>query len=300
IHEDDALDAVTGDTVLVRLTRKPARRDISPLGRITRVLERATRQFVGTYFERDGQGYVRVDGTGFSQSVDVGDPGARGARPDDKVVFEMVRFPTPEDRGEGVITEILGPRGQPGVDTLSVIRSLNLPDAFPEDALEEARLATEAFRETDLDGRTDFTGDLVVTIDPADARDFDDAVGLTRDPESGYWELAVHIADVGHFVPPGGALDREARKRATSVYLPQRVLPMFPELISNHLASLQAGKVRYVKSIFISFTPEGQKTGVRFANGAIRVRQRFTYEQVFALLEHGNPPGPDEGAVEPE
>jgi ribonuclease R len=286
IHEEDTLDAATGDVVLVRLTRKPNRPDISPLGRIMRVLERATRQFVGTYFERDGQAYVRVDGTVFSHSVDVGDPGAKGARPDDKVVFEMVRFPTAEERGEGVITEVLGPHGQPGVDTLSVIRSLNLPDAFPEDALEEARLATEAFRETDLDGRTDLTRDLVVTIDPADARDFDDAVGLTRDPESGHWELAVHIADVGHFAPPGGPLDREARKRATSVYLPQRVLPMFPELISNHLASLQAGKMRYVKSVFIAFTPEGQKTGVRFANGAIRVRRRFTYEEVMAVYRN--------------
>jgi ribonuclease R len=299
IGEDDVLDAATGDTVLVRLTRKPNRRDISPQGKILRVLERATRQFVGTYFERDGVGYVRVDGTVFSHSVDVGDPGARGARPDDKVVFEMVRFPTADDRGEGVLTEVLGPRGQPGVDTLSIIRALNLPDEFPPDALEEARLAVDAFREDDLDGRQDFTRDLLVTIDPVDARDFDDAVGLTRDPETGYWELAVHIADVSHFVPAGGALDREARKRATSVYLPQRVLPMFPELISNHLASLQAEKVRFVKSVFITFSPEGQKTGVRFANGAIRVRRRMTYEQVMAVYqahpEEGEPPADVQG-----
>jgi ribonuclease R len=300
IAEEDARDAATGDTVLVRITRKPSRPDLNPLGEVLRVLERASRDFVGTYFERDGEGYVRVDGTVFSHSVWVGDPGAKGARPDDKVVFEMVRFPGPEDRGEGVITEVLGPRGQPGVDTLSIIRAFNLPDVFPDDALEEARDAAEAFREDDLEGREDFTGDLVVTIDPVEARDFDDAVGLTRDPETGHWDLAVHIADVGHFAPPGGALDREARKRATSVYLPQRVLPMFPELVSNHLASLQPHKVRYVKSAFISFTPEGQKTAVRFANGAIRSRRRFTYEQVMALLEHGNPPASGEPAVEPE
>jgi ribonuclease R len=299
VREDDAHDAATGDTVLVRILRKPNRPDLSPLGRVVRVLERATHHFVGTYFERDGDGYVRVDGTVFSHSIYVGDPGAKGARPDDKVVFEMVRFPTPEDRGEGVLTEVLGPRGQPGVDTLSIIRAYNLPDTIPEEALREAREAVEAFREDDLDGREDFTGDLVITIDPADARDFDDAVGLTRDPKSGHWELAVHIADVGHFTPQGGALDREARKRATSVYLPQRVLPMFPELISNHLASLQSGKVRYVKSVLISFTPEGQVTGTRFANGAIRARKRFSYEQVMAQLEHGNPTA-NGGGVEPE
>jgi ribonuclease R len=298
IREEDSLDAATGDTVLVRVTRKPNRPDISPRGKIERVLERASRQFVGTYFERDGEGYVRVDGTVFAHSVWVGDPGAKGAKPDDKVVFEMVRFPTPEDRGEGVITEILGRRGDPGVDTLSVIRAFNLPDVFPEDALEEARDAAAAFREDDLAGRENFTGDLVVTIDPPDARDFDDAVSVTLDPKTHHWQLAVHIADVAHFVPPGGALDREARKRGTSVYLPQRVLPMFPELISNHLASLQQGRVRYVKSVVVDFTPEGQKTAVRFANSAIRVRRRFSYEEVMALLQRKSPPPAEE--VEPE
>ncbi len=256
-----------------------------PPARSCRVLERATRQFVGTYFEREGQGLVRVDGTVFSHSIYVGDPGAKGAKPDDKVVFEMLRFPTPEDRGEGVLTEILGPRGQPGVDTLSIIRAFGLPDVFSEDALQEAREAAAAFDETDLDGREDFTNDVIVTIDPADARDFDDAVSLVRDEDSGHWQLTVHIADVGHFAPPGGPLDREARRRATSVYLPQRVIPMFPEIISNSLASLQQGRLRYVKSVVIDFTAEGQKTGVRFANGAIRVRRRFTYEQVFDLLD---------------
>jgi ribonuclease R len=290
IAEDEALDAATGDTVLVKVLKKPNRPDANPTGRVIRVLERATRQFVGTYFERDGMGLVRVDGSVFTHSVYVGDPGAKGVQPDDKVVFEMLRFPTADDRGEGVITEVLGPRGAPGVDTLSVIRALNLPDTFPEDALEEARDAAAAFHETDLDGREDFTADRVITIDPADARDFDDAVSVTRDPKSGHWLLAVHIADVGHFAPPGGPLDREARKRATSVYLPQRVLPMFPEIISNHLASLQQDRLRYVKSVLIDFTPQGQKAHIRFANGAIRARRRFTYEQVLGLLEAPAPP----------
>jgi ribonuclease R len=307
IAQEDSLDAATGDIVLIKLLRRPKSRDRTPTGRILRILERASRHFVGTYFERDGQGYVRVDGTVFSHSICVGDPGAKGARPDDKVVFEMVRFPTPEDRGEGVLTEILGPRGKPGVDTLSIIRAFHLPDEFPPDALEEARDAAAAFREDDLDGREDFTKQLVVTIDPVDARDFDDAVSVERDAHSGHWTLTVHIADVGHFAPPGGALDREARKRATSVYLPQRVLPMFPEIISNHLASLQQDRLRYVKTVVIDFTPKGQKTEVRFANGAIRNRRRFSYEEVFALLqtvpEGENPEQlPDKlpGPVEPD
>ncbi len=290
IAEQDALDAATGDVVLVRLTRKPSGPGANPSGKILRVLERASRNFVGTYFERDGEGHVRVDGTVFAHSVFVGDPGAKGARPDDKVVFEMVRFPSAEDRGEGVLVEVLGPRGEPGVDTLSVIRAFNLPDEFPEDAKQEARDAAAAFREDDFDGREDFTGDLVVTIDPADARDFDDAVSVERDEKSGHWRLTVHIADVAHFAPPGGALEREARKRGNSVYLPQRVLPMFPEVVSNHLASLQEGRLRYVKSVVVDFTAVGQKTGVRFADGAIRVRKRFTYEQVMECLDAEAPP----------
>jgi len=285
IREDDSLDAATGDEVLVKVLSK-GRGEAGPRGEILQILARATRQFVGTYFERDGDGHVRVDGTVFSHSIYVGDPGAKGARPDDKVVLEMLRFPSQEDyRGEGVIIEVLGPRGRPGVDTLSIIREYGLPDKFPEDVLEEARAAAAAFREDDLAGRTDFTGDLVITIDPADARDFDDAVSLLIDPRSKHWQLAVHIADVAHFCPPGGALDKEARKRGTSVYLPQRVLPMFPEIISNSLASLQQGRVRYVKSALIDFTPAGQRTRVGFHDGAIRARKRFNYDQVSQILE---------------
>jgi ribonuclease R len=290
-------DAATGDEVLVRITRKPSRPDLGPVGEILKVLERATRKFVGTYFEREGEGLVRVDGTVFSHSIYVGDPGAKGVRSEDKVVIEMLRFPSPEDRGEAVITEVLGPRGKPEVDTLSIIRAFDLPDQFPEEVLEEAREQAEIFREDDLEGRENFTKELTVTIDPVDARDFDDAVSLTHDGRSKHWQLGVHIADVAHFAPVGSALDREARKRGTSVYLPRRVLPMFPEIISNSLASLQQGRVRYVKSALMDFTPTGQRTETRFANAAIRVKRRFTYEQVFAILEDPEGAG---GKIEPE
>jgi ribonuclease R len=300
IPQESVGDASSGDTVLVRISRKAPRPELGPRGHIVRVLERATRQFVGAYFERDGQGLVRVDGTVFSHSIYVGDPGAKGARPEDKVVFEMLRFPTPEDRGEGVITEILGPRGQPGVDTLSIIKAFGLPEEFPPDALDEARIQAARFSEKDLVGRDDLTGWTTVTIDPPDARDFDDAVSLTQDPQSKHWLLGVHIADVSHFAAAGGALDREARKRGTSVYLPQRVLPMFPEIISNSLASLQQGKVRYVKSALMDLSPVGIKTGARFASAAIRVKRRFTYEQVLTLLEDPHGPVSRDLNVEPE
>lgn len=298
VRAEDAEDAATGDEVLVRVVRKPNRRDLGPRGEVLQVLERASRKFVGTYFERDGQGYVRVDGTVFSHSVFVGDPGAKGARPEDKVVFEMLRFPTPEDRGEGVLTEVLGPRGRRGVDLLSVIRAYELPDEFPEEVLEEARQMAALFRENDLDDREDLTAELTITIDPVDAHDFDDAISLLRDTRSKHWLLGVHIADVGHFAPAGSALDREARRRGTSVYLPQRVLPMFPELISNGLASLQQGKLRYVKSALLDFTPQGQQASVRFCNAAIRPRKRFSYERVSEILRLADDHGPSRAVGE--
>src|SRR5262249_9224726 len=153
--------------------------------------------FVGTYFEQSSGGFVKVDGTTFHDPVYVGDPGAKGAKPGDKVALELVRYPTPWLEGEGVITEILGPRGLAGVDTLSIIRGFNIPDTFDEETLDEAREQARTFSEAELGDRLDLRDVLTVTIDPATARDFDDAISLERD-ERGYWNLGVHIADVAH------------------------------------------------------------------------------------------------------
>lgn len=277
-------DAITGDEVAVRLTRRASKMHDAG-GEITRILKRANRTFVGTYFERDGEAFVRVDGTVFAHSVSVGDPGAKGANPQDKVVVEMVRFPTVDDRGEGVVIELLGPQHEPGVDLLTIIKTFNLPEEFPDAVLADAQAQADKFDETDLQGRTDFTRDCVLTIDPADARDFDDAVSVTVDPKTGHWVLTVHIADVAHFAAAGSPLDAEAKKRATSIYLPRKVIPMFPEVVSNGLASLQEGKVRFVKTVRMEFTPGLQKGHVELFNGVIRVRKRFHYEEVQAILD---------------
>lgn len=284
IFPEHSHDAATGDIVLVQILRKPTG-DRPGSGQILRVTERQSHHFVGTYLERGAEGFVKVDGKVFSHSILIGDPHTKNVKPGDMVVFEMIRFPSPEERGEGVITEVLGPQGAPGVDTLAIMRAYHLPDEFPRDALDEAHHVAENFSEENLDGRKDFTADLVVTVDPVDAKDFDDAVQVVKDEKSGHWSLAVHIADVAAFVKPGGALDREAKSRATSIYLPGKVIPMFPETISNHLASLQQDKVRYVQSVFMEFDPEGRKTEARFERGAIRVKKRFHYEQVQAFLD---------------
>jgi ribonuclease R len=275
-------DAATGDLVLVKLGRG-GKHEPGPRGQIVEILERQTNRFVGTYFEAGGAAYVRVDGTVFAQPVYVGDPGAKNVQPDDKVVIEMIRFPSPTCDGEGVIVEVLGPRGKPGVDTLSVIRQFDLPESFAPDALEEARAEAARFRESVADDRLDLTAETIITIDPIDARDFDDAISLVQ-TENGNWRLGVHIADVAYFVRPNSALDREARNRATSVYLPDRVIPMLPELISNGLASLQPGKLRYAKSVIMDFTPEGIPLAAEIRSSVIRSTKRLTYEQVDQFL----------------
>lgn len=284
----DAGDASTGDTVVVHLLKGGrGGRVPGPRGEIVEIVERETHQFVGVYSETADGAFVEVDGAVFAQPIYVGDAGASGVQPGDKVVIEMVRFPAHYHDGEGVIKEILGPRGKPGVDTLSIIREYGLPGDFAEDALEDARLEGERFDETIPPGRLDATHQTVVTIDPIDARDFDDAISLEQTDDG--WRLGVHIADVSHFVRPGTALDREARDRATSVYLPDRVIPMLPEAISNSLASLQPNKVRYTKTVYLEFTPEGVRTGAEFHSAAIKSSKRLAYEQVDEFLADPEP-----------
>ena len=278
-----SLDAASGDTVRVRLARGRDVRRPGPAGEIVEVVERRTTRFVGSYFERASVGWVQVDGTAFTRPVAVGDPGAKGVHVDDKVVVEMVRFPTHLRDGEGVVVEVLGKAGDVGVDTQTVIHEFALPGPFPEAALDDARRQAAKFDETVPAGRRDLTDRTIITIDPVDARDFDDAISLER-VEREHWLLGVHIADVSHFVRAGSPLDQEARSRGTSVYLPDRVIPMIPEVVSNNLASLQPDKVRYAKTCWIEFTAEGVPVHSTVESSAIRSCRRFSYEEVDVFL----------------
>jgi ribonuclease R len=296
IAPEAAGDASSGDEVVVKIIKRPKRAGTNIEGRIVQILARASGLFVGTYFEDGAGGYVRIDGTTFHAPIYVGDPGAKGAKTGDKVALEIVRYPTPYLEGEGVITELLGQRGSPGVDTLSVIRAFNIPDSFDEAVLTEARQQASHFSEDEIGERLDLRTLLTVTIDPASARDFDDAISLQRDGQ-GYWSLGVHIADVSFFVRPASELDRSARQRGTSVYLPDRVIPMLPEVLSNSLASLQAHRTRYAVSALLEFNAEGILTSRRFARSAIRVDHRFTYEQAMDVI---NQPQKADSGVAPE
>ena len=282
VPANGASDAANGDIVRIRLNGKVGRMGKSE-GRIIDIIERATNRFVGTYSVVAGMGMVQIDGKIFASPIYVGDPGAKGAQPDDKVVIEMVRFPSHLRDGEGVIVEILGKRGEPGVDTLSIIREFNLPGEFSQAVLDDAREQAALFDETNLKNREDLTRETVITIDPATARDFDDAISLEQ-LKNGHWLLGVHIADVSHFVRAKSPLDQEAKERATSVYLPDMVIPMIPEIISNNLASLQPDRIRYAITAKIEFTPEGQRVATDVFKSAIKSCRRFTYEEVDEFL----------------
>jgi ribonuclease R len=291
-------DAAHMDKVIVRIPKEkqdePKKRNKrgkasgkGPAGRIVRVLERYTHRFVGTYSENNGYGIVTVDGGTFEQGILVGDAGAKACKIGDKVVVEMANFPSARAPGEGVIVEVLGDRGQPGVDTRMVIAEFGLPEEFPEAVLDDARRQAEAFDE-EIGDRTDFTKKTVVTIDPKTARDFDDAISLEQ-IENGHWLLGVHIADVSHFVPFRSALDAEAYDRSTSVYLPDKVIPMLPEVISNNLASLQPHRIRYCMTALIEFTDKGIPIATELHRGAIKSAHRFTYEDIDEYLEDDKP-----------
>jgi ribonuclease R len=292
VAQSDCLDAVSGDTVRVRLGRARDFRRPGLSGQIVAIVTRAKTRFVGSFFVAAGSGWVRIDGGSFGRPVSVGDPGAKSVRENDKVVVEIVRFPTHLREGEGVVVEVLGAAGEPGVDTLSIIHEFGLPGPFSAEVLDAAREQAERFTEELPPDRRDLTARTIITIDPVDARDFDDAISLER-LDRDHWLLGVHIADVAHFVPQGGIIDQEALARGTSVYLPDRVIPMLPEVVSNNLASLQPGRVRYARTCWIEFTPDGVPVHAEVERSAIRSCRRFTYEEVDLFLAD-----PDSSVVE--
>ncbi|MCA9192185.1 MAG: ribonuclease R [Planctomycetales bacterium] len=278
--------AMDGDLVQIRIR---AGRRGGHEGEVLEIVERARRQFAGTYGVQQGASVVWLDGVTLGSPVTVGDVRGLPVEEGDKVVVELVKFPDGMQVGEGVILEVLGSSKNPAVDTLAVMRQYGLEEEFPAEAINEARATADRFTEGEVPAdRRNLSHIPTLTIDPYDARDFDDAISLTRN-EKGNWELMVHIADVSHFVPLGSALDAEARKRATSVYLPDRVIPMLPELISNHLASLQPGKTRLTKTVVMELSQQGTLLHQEVFNSAIYNWQRLNYEQVDQYLTDAEP-----------
>ncbi|MHC4691819.1 MAG: ribonuclease R [Planctomycetota bacterium] len=278
-------EAMTGDIVAVRV-RKEGKRggQMRYRGEVVEILERSQNRFVGMLQKRSSGWIVLPDGTGFIEPISVDDVGAKGAKQKDKVVVEILSYPTEQYLARGVIVEVLGKAGRYDSEIKSIIHQFHLPSDFDEDCNEQAREAATGFDPEDIKGREDITGKVIVTIDPPDAKDFDDAISVERD-EEGNWVLGIHIADVSNFVKVDSALDIEAKERGNSVYLPGKVIPMLPEVLSNGVCSLQPEQKRFVKSVYLTYDEGGNVLSRRFANSVIKSTERLTYQQADRILK---------------
>jgi len=304
IPEGETKDAVSGDRVRVKVVRRgdrwnrgfgatpvSARDDI--FGRVLEVLERGQSRYAGTLVKRGREWLVEPDGRSIREPIVVRDPGAKNAKEGDKVVVDILLWPEEGALAEGVILEVLGAAGRPDVETQAVIATYMIREVFPPEALDQARESAVAFERATHDAtqtgnwtdREDLTGRFIFTIDPPDAKDFDDAISIEHNETTGHWELGVHIADVAHFVTQDSALDEEAKARATSVYLPRHTVPMLPETLSNGVCSLQEGVARFTLSAFITLDDEAKVVGQRLARTVIRSAKRLTYIEAQSLID---------------
>ena len=291
--------AMNGDRVVARISRDvPPRRakvragqaaQHRSEGRVIRILERARDTIVGTLQQSRNFYYVVPDDPRLVHDVYVQVP-PRARLPktptrDDKVVVRLEAWESRHVNPEGEIIEVLGAATAPGIDMLSIVRKYDLPTAFPKSVLDEANRIPQSVEQKLIQGREDLRDQFIVTIDPDDARDFDDAINVEKIDNTGVWRLGVHIADVSAYVTPDSALDREARRRGNSVYLPDRVIPMLPERLSNGVCSLNPDVDRLTHSVFIEFDKNGRAKNAGFARSVIRSEKRLTYKEAYAILQ---------------
>lgn len=281
--------ALDGDEVLafhVKNTRDEAS--------VIKVLERGKRRIVGTLSLERRCGYVIPDNRAFDSDIYIPLPLLNGAKEGDKVVAEITSYPKGKPAG-GKICEVLGESGDFFVEEDAIIAEYGLHTEFPEYVLEAAEKV--AGERVELAGRKDLRELITVTIDGADTRDIDDAVSL--ETVDGNFRLGVHIADVSHYVKYNGCIDREAYARGTSVYFPDRVLPMLPKALSNGACSLNEGENRYAMSCFVTFSPEGRRLDFELCESVIRSDKRMTYDEVTDILERGESADKDYPLIAP-
>ena len=275
--------AMDGDQVVVRVEGRPRGR--SPVGRVIKVLDRAHETVVGTFRRSRSFGVVHPRNRRISGEILVAQGDEGKAEEGDVVVARITTFGSGKMASMGRIETVLGKSGEAGVDVLSVIHDHGLPSAFPDHVVSAAREAVAHRRTKPGDHRTDRRDLLVFTIDPADAKDHDDALSV-RALGDDSWEVGIHIADVSHFVRPGDAVDLEAFKRGTSVYLVDRVIPMLPHELSTDACSLLPDADRFAVSVFAVVDSAGRIRDARFERTEIRSRHKLSYEEAQAVLDN--------------
>ena len=286
IRESDSLNAMQGDEVEIVLASESDGRHKE--ARIVKIITRATQHIVGYYQKQKTFGFVVPDNDKFQRDIFVPQERSKGAVTGHKVVVELTSYGNETKKPEGKVIEILGHINDPGVDILSIIKGYDLPMEFPEKVLNQAEKASEkGVLPADLAGRKDIRNWTMVTIDGEDAKDLDDAVSLTVDGE--FYHLGVHIADVSNYVQENSALDNEALKRGTSVYLADRVIPMLPHALSNGICSLNAGEDRLALSCIMKIDRHGNVVDHTIEETVINVDERMSYTSVKKILDDQDP-----------
>jgi len=278
-------EVIHGDRVAVRISRTDERGRAE--GRLVEVVERNTREVVGRYVHESGLGFVIPDNPRISHTVAIPPRGRAGAKPGQIVVAELTEQPGRGTQPIGMIVEVLGDAGAPGIETDIAIRAHGLPFRWPQEALDEAEGWGDRVRPSAKRERLDLRDLPLVTIDGADAKDFDDAVWC--EPDGKGFRLIVAIADVSHYVRPGSALDDEARERGTSVYFSRKVIPMLPESLSNGLCSLNPHVDRLCMVCDMRIGPGGKVVSSTFHEAVMRSAARLTYDEVAGILVEGDP-----------
>lgn len=290
ISNNQMRKAFHGDKAMVRITGTDRRGRLE--GQIAKVLEHNTTHIVGRYFEQAGGGIVRPDSKRISHEVVIAAEDRNGAQHDQFVNVEIIQQPRPGQMITGRVAEVLGNNLAPGMEIEVAIRSHDIPNTWTADLLEELKAIPEEVIEKDKKKRVDLRDLPFVTIDGEDARDFDDAVYVEKNKRTNGWRLFVAIADVSHYVQVGSELDKEATKRATSVYFPENVVPMLPEVISNGLCSLNPEVDRLVMVCEVTISEKGKMSGYKFYEAVIHSHARLTYNLVWEMLQK---PMTDEG-----
>lgn len=282
IPEDKTNGAFHKDIVQVALL--PGNSGKRQEARVIKIIARGMTQLVGTYERsRDNYGFVVPDNAKLPQDIFVPKERSKGAMSGHKVVVEITDYGTDRRSPEGKVVEILGHINDPGVDIMSIVRGYELPVEFSEKIMNQVERVSQEVSEADRAGRKDLRDVTMVTIDGEDAKDLDDAVSVSFDGEK--YHLGVHIADVTNYVQENSALDREALKRGTSVYLVDRVIPMLPHALSNGICSLNEGVDRLALSCLMTIDLKGEITDYEICESVIRVNRRMSYTVVKKLLE---------------
>ena len=282
IPESDTGTAMHQDKVriIIRDDKKEGKRQE---GVVVKVLERGMPEIVGTYQLNRDFGFVISDNPKFSKDIFIPRKEAAGIKNGDKVIAVITDYGSRNKNPEGKIKENLGNIRTPGTDILAIVKSFGIPSEFPEKVMKQAQRVPDHVLDADRDGRLDLRHLQTVTIDGEDAKDLDDAISLTK--EGDIYHLGVHIADVSNYVQYNSALDREALKRGTSVYLADRVVPMLPERLSNGICSLNQGEDRLALSCLMDINEKGKVVSHQIAETVINVNERMCYTDVKNILE---------------